>query len=74
MTRTGNSTTICPPWNRLIRSRTIRSNCRAIPLAKAAPHGYNELDARKKRQIMQLLDIFIVNEKLLQKVEAKQSA
>lgn len=34
----------------------------------------DKLDVRKKRQIMQLLDTFIANEKLRQKVEAKQSA
>ncbi len=33
-----------------------------------------KLDVRKKRQIMQLLDTFIANEKLRQKVEAKQTA
>jgi transcriptional regulator with XRE-family HTH domain len=34
----------------------------------------DKLDVRKKRQIMQLLDTFIANEKLRQKVEAKQTA
>ena len=34
----------------------------------------DKLDVRKKRQIMQLLDTFIANEKLRRKVEAKQSA
>ncbi len=33
-----------------------------------------KLDVKKKRQIMQLLDTFIANEKLRQKVEAKQAA
>ena len=32
-----------------------------------------KLDVKKKRQIMQLLDTFIANEKLRQKVEAKQA-
>ena len=33
-----------------------------------------KFDVKKKRQIMQLLDTFIANEKLRQKVEAKQVA
>jgi transcriptional regulator with XRE-family HTH domain len=33
----------------------------------------DKLDVRKKRQIMQLLDTFIANEKLRQKVEAKSA-
>ena len=33
-----------------------------------------KLDVKKKRQIMQLLDTFIANEKLRQKVEAKEAA
>ena len=33
-----------------------------------------KLDAKTKRQVMQLLDTFITNQKLKQKVEAKQPA
>lgn len=37
-------------------------------------HEIEKLDAKTKRQVMQLLDTFIANQKLRQKVEGKQPA
>lgn len=55
----------------------------ATPLKKSRPGNsrlqrrlqeIEKLDARKKRQIMQLLDTFIDNEKLQRKIAGKQAA